>query len=787
MSIFDNREIKNVKNYINETIGKRHLNEDFVRHLHENALTEQDGKQIKDLINAEAENGKISVSQVDGLINYLIKKIYDERLQRRDRILTHLIKKDDYKDIFYYYLDLIKKEDEIGLINFLDKIINEFYLFMGIMESIYYRFYNKKNIEYGDVNAEKYPNSYSGMVNVLSKEALQVILKNHNSLFKPLAEIYLKPFNPIFISTVDQDYQQIIGDKAVCNMTGADTYLKELIKHDRTAFILDFMDRMFKYDVDSHMQLTEYDFDVFYEIVDEELVNKKKLEDYHPENIRFCEFFTRYMIPFSFGFNEAKNKPLFIAFEQLSSQLNDSVIDLFINWISPELNARCALSIISLSNLDDDKITRKFKEILPYLIMNKEKYLKNYELDYYYEIVSDNKKSQIEFLYLEVIGSIFDHLIKNCNFNELTGFVEFLMDKNMYRLIARRELTAHQRDLILKDELSGLDDFFFKDASPIDIAKKRENKYLKLILSILTNWKHDSEDIYEDHKITYFEKELPKLGLMDYINQFIDKNQHKLNRVLIYTPGKTYFYQENPFQPFLKLKYILKKKSLDIPIHILVLLVLNKFKKQNKQIFKRSLAKINKLENYSDYIDAYIKLYKNEYKANIYDLKLLLIKEGFTITEDKLLNDLKSKLTEQKISEYETDLFETSQDTLSVKYIDALTEESFKKSIELLFTKMGYLVEKNTNDDYEFLIRKLDSKIIIKTTRNPENINSAILHKIKDLLKTNDASDVMIVSTKNFPGKIKEIAKTYQILLISGEDLNIYLNNYPIFKKEIHD
>lgn len=176
----------------------------------------------------------------------------------------------------------------------------------------------------------------------------------------------------------------------------------------------------------------------------------------------------------------------------------------------------------------------------------------------------------------------------------------------------------------------------------------------------------------------------------------------------------------------------------------------------------------------------------NDYSGseNITWLKKLLL-------EDKGLDEINADLVINKYVEKQYNDFEKKQNneiknelndhSYSSNKIDSLNGFEFENFLSILFQEMGYQVQSTKlsgDQGADLIISKYNEKIAVQAKRYKNKVSNSAVQEVVASIAHYGANKGMVVTNSHFTKSAIELAKSNQIQLIDGDELNSLINKH---------
>jgi len=121
-----------------------------------------------------------------------------------------------------------------------------------------------------------------------------------------------------------------------------------------------------------------------------------------------------------------------------------------------------------------------------------------------------------------------------------------------------------------------------------------------------------------------------------------------------------------------------------------------------------------------------------------------------------------------------------SDNNLSIENIDKMSGFEFESFLEEIFTSIGYSVEniRDTKDQgVDLIVEHHGERTAIQAKRYSKNVSNSAVQQIFSAKKFYNCDRAMVVTNSDFTKSAKELAKSLNVELISGLELNKMIKN----------
>jgi len=176
-------------------------------------------------------------------------------------------------------------------------------------------------------------------------------------------------------------------------------------------------------------------------------------------------------------------------------------------------------------------------------------------------------------------------------------------------------------------------------------------------------------------------------------------------------------------------------------------------------------------------------------KDNIPWLKKYLIEEkGYdqyhakfviSLFKKELMKEYRAK--EDLNKEYKSNLSFKKDDYLSDRRINSLSGFEFENFLHQLFQRMGYQVQSTKlsgDQGADLVISRYNEKIVVQAKRYKNNVGNRAVQEVVASIAHYGANKGMVVTNSQFTKSAVELARSNQIRLIDGNELNSLISRY---------
>ncbi len=221
-------------------------------------------------------------------------------------------------------------------------------------------------------------------------------------------------------------------------------------------------------------------------------------------------------------------------------------------------------------------------------------------------------------------------------------------------------------------------------------------------------------------------------------------------------------------------KLLLQKGVRFHDIKLLEYLVSCSAVRQNYEKFKEKIL-VSNLYNETDYIEQFLRIYKDDIEANMMNFYILL-------SELKMTN-----LSFEEFKEYMgtkifgIQLVSNSNKKFTINDIDAMNGYDFESFIGSLYEKMGYSVEqtpKSGDQGADLIITKLGEKTAVQTKNYKGKVTNKAIQEVVASKEFYGCTTCSVVTNSYFTESALELGEVNNVKLIDRDGLNALIDNY---------
>lgn len=183
----------------------------------------------------------------------------------------------------------------------------------------------------------------------------------------------------------------------------------------------------------------------------------------------------------------------------------------------------------------------------------------------------------------------------------------------------------------------------------------------------------------------------------------------------------------------------------------------------------------------TDYLDAYFKIYGENYLENIEALRELLKKKEISY-DGTIRDNVEAHKKNLDMTKYAQSLREPiRQESYSIQMIEQMSGYEFEEFLKNLFEKMGYDVEltKGSGDQgADLILSKMGEKTVVQAKQYSSKVPNTAVQEITAAIKHYRAYHGMVVSSNDFQPSAVELARSNGIQLVNRTELLNWIKTY---------